>query len=78
MPNKELWKLFAKAAFFFMVGVIFATLFIWSLVEGFLIHTGGDISTALLYYFAAWLSGIGALALYVQAKTIFRYAKLSQ
>ena len=61
-----------------MIGVIFATLFVWSLVEGVLVHTSGMMETALMYYLAAWLSGIGAFALYMQSKNLFRYAKLSE
>ncbi len=72
--------MFVKAAFFFIVGVVLASLFVWSLVEGFSVHTAGNGAgvLAMPYYFTAWLSGVAALFLYIQAKLVFRYAKLSK
>ncbi len=72
------YKLFAKAAFFFAVGVVLASLFIWCLLQGGLSHLKGDGTLAFTYYFIGWLSGIAAFALYLQAKTLFYYAKISK
>jgi len=69
--------MFLKGGFFFVVGVIFVTLFVWSLVEGILSHMAGG-GVALPYYFAAWLAGIGALTLYFQAKQLIHYASISE
>ena len=74
MPETAL-KIGTKAAFFFVVGVVFATLFIWALVQGILSHIGGSEYT-LLYYFASWLAGVGAIALATQARTLFHYAQI--
>ena len=64
----------------FIVGVTLASLFVWSLVEGFTIHTThtGNNFAAMIYYFSAWLAGVAALFLYLEAKLTFRYAKLSK
>jgi len=69
--------MFAKGAFFFMVGVVLATLFVWSMVQGVLSHIGNGNYT-LMYYFAAWLAGVGALTLYIQAKQLIHYASISE
>ncbi len=77
---------FAKAGFFFVVGVILASLFIWSMMQGLLIHlTRPDFAiisdrdtTAFAYYFVSWISGVAALALYWQAKNLFHYAEISK
>ena len=69
--------MFLKGGFFFIVGVVFATLFVWSLVEGVLSHMAGG-EQPLLYYFAAWLAGVGALTLYFQAKQLIHYASISE
>ena len=69
--------MFVKGGFFFVVGVIFATLFIWSLVEGILSHVAGG-NTPLMYYYAAWLAGVGALTLYFQARRLIHYASISE
>ena len=67
--------------FFFVLGVAFATLFVWSMVQGILIHmtmtVGGD-ELAFMYYFAAWLAGIGGLVLGIQAKQLIHYASISE
>lgn len=69
--------MFAKGSFFFLIGVILATLFVWSMVQGILSHmSGGEFS--LLYYFASWVAGIGALTLYIQAKQLIHYASISE
>lgn len=75
---ESFYKLFAKAAFFFIVGVVLASLFVWCLLEGALVHTSGNSSLAISYYFVAWLSGVAALTLYLQAKTLFHYAKITE
>ena len=71
--------MFVKGAFFFIVGVAFATLFVWSMVQGILNHieVGGNEIT-FLYYFAAWLAGIGGLVLGFQAKQLMHYASISE
>jgi len=76
---KKVRFMFAKGAFFFIVGVIFATLFVWSMVQGVLNHiaTGGNEIT-FLYYFAAWLAGIGGLVLGMQSKQLLHYASISE
>ena len=74
----EVREMFAKGAFFFIVGVILASLFIWCLMQGVIIHLGGDASTPVAYYFAAWLAGVGGFTLYMQAKGLFHYAKISK
>ncbi len=74
---KQVTAIFLRGAFFFIVGVIFATLFVWSMVEGIMSHLQNGQFT-LFYYFAAWLSGVGAFTLYIQAKSILHYAKISK
>ncbi|MBU0662640.1 MAG: hypothetical protein ABH854_05245 [Candidatus Diapherotrites archaeon] len=76
--EQSLYKLFAKSAFFFIVGVVLASLFVWCLLQGALVHLSGDSTIAIAYYFIAWLAGIGALALYMQAKTLFYYVKITK
>lgn len=71
------YKLFTKAAFFFVVGVVLTSLFIWCLLQGGLAQFSGDSAMAFTYYFIGCLSGIAAFALYLQAKTQFYYAKIS-
>jgi len=71
--------LFVQASFFFIVGVILATLFVWSMVQGVLLHSMDTRSEiVLLYYFAAWLAGVGAVVLYHQAKQVIHYASISE
>lgn len=76
---KKVRFMFVKGAFFFIVGVIFATLFVWSMVQGVLNHitTGGNEMT-FLYYFAAWLAGIGGLVLGMQSRQLLHYASISE
>ncbi|MFH1240674.1 MAG: hypothetical protein V1672_05710 [Candidatus Diapherotrites archaeon] len=71
-------KIFIKSAFFFSMGVILSTLFVWSLIEGVITHFHREMAVALLYYFAAWLSGIAAIGLYWQSRKDYRYAQLSE
>ena len=73
--------MFLKGVFYFILGVAFATLFVWSMVQGILVHTtmttkGDEI--AFLYYFAAWLAGIGGLVLGIQARQLIHYASISE
>jgi len=69
--------MFVKGIFFFVVGVILATLFVWSMVQGVLSHMNGGEYT-FPYYFASWVAGIGALTLYLQAKQLIHYASISE
>ena len=70
-------EMFVKGTFYFAVGVIFATLFVWSMVQGIMDHvSGGEL--ALAYYLVSWLAGIGALTLYFQAKALLHYAQISK
>lgn len=73
----KFYSLAAKAAFFFTIGVVLATLFVWCLVQGFVAHTTGTPQIALVYYFLAWVAGIAALGNGMQARTMFHYAKLA-
>ncbi len=71
--------MFLKGAFYFVLGVAFATLFVWSMVQGILVHmTTGGTEIAFVYYFAAWLAGIGGLVLGIQAKQLIHYASISE
>ena len=71
--------MFLKGIFYFVLGVAFATLFVWSMVQGILIHmTAGGPEAAFAYYFAAWLAGIGGLVLGIQAKQLIHYASISE
>ena len=72
-------RMFLKGGFFFIIGVAFATLFVWSMVQGILNHIelGGNEVT-FLYYFAAWLAGIGGLVLGMQSRQLIHYASISE
>ncbi len=71
--------MFLKGGFFFIVGVVLATLFVWSMVQGILSHLGsGGSEITFLYYFAAWIAGIGGLFLGLQAKQLIHYASISE
>ncbi len=71
--------MFLKGIFYFVLGVAFATLFVWSMVQGILIHmTAGGTEAAFGYYFAAWLAGIGGLVLGIQARQLIHYASISE
>ncbi len=76
MVKSEIQAMFVKSAFFFMIGVILASLFVWTMVQGFLVHPTNE-STAFVYYFIGWLSGVAAFVLYFQARGLFHYAKIS-
>ena len=76
-PANQVREMFLKGAFFFIVGVVLATLFIWSMVQGVLSHMATGQFT-LLYYFVAWLAGIGGLTLYHEARSILHYARISK
>ena len=84
--NTEVKAMLSESVFFFIVGVILASLFVWSMMQGILIHiTRPDFAiitdrdtTAFAYYFVGWVSGVGALALYWQAKNLFHFARISQ
>ena len=76
MQMQDFYKLFIKAAFFFIIGVVLASLFVWCLLQGALIHLQGNHVSALFYYLLAWLAGIAALALYAQAKILLHYVKI--
>ncbi len=69
--------MFLKGAFYFVVGVILATLFVWSMVQGVLSHMAEGQFT-FLYYFAGWLAGIGGMTLYIQARQLIHYASISE
>lgn len=84
--EKQVREIFARSIFFFVVGVVLASLFLWSMMQGILIHatrpsltipTDRDV-LALSYYFVGWISGVAALALYWQAKNLYHYAEISK
>ncbi len=76
---QQITIMFLRGAFFFFVGVILATLFAWALVEGVISHTsGGNSVYTLSYYFASFVAGVGAFALYHEAKSILHYAQISK
>ncbi len=70
-------SMFVKAVFFFVIGVVLASLFIWCLIQGITIHLIGDTTTPMMYYVAAWLAGVGGFTLYMQARSLFHFAKIS-
>lgn len=71
--------MFLKGLFYFVLGVSFATLFVWSMVQGILTHmTAGGDEIAFMYYFAAWFAGIGGLVLGIQARQLIHYASISE
>ncbi|HZX34151.1 MAG TPA: hypothetical protein VFF09_02105 [archaeon] len=76
--ENQVKEIFLKALFFFALGVVLASLFMWSMMQGVVAHLGGDSSQAFSYYFIGWISGIGALSLYWQAKYLFHFAKISR
>jgi hypothetical protein len=77
MGKQEIKLMFVKASFFFMVGVVLASLFVWSLLQGAINHLDNGSGIAFGYYFVSWLSGVSALVLYIQARGLFHYAKIS-
>lgn len=72
----ETREIFAKGIFFFVVGTVLLTLFIWALVQGVTEHPVDPVFS-LLYYLAAVLSGVGGVVLYHQAKYTLHYAKIA-
>ena len=76
--EKQVKEIFFKATFFFVSGVILASLFMWSMMQGVVAHLSGDSSLAFSYYFIGWISGVGAISLYWQAKYLFHFAKISR
>jgi hypothetical protein len=73
---KETSEIFAKGLFFFIVGTVLLTMFIWALVQGVTGHPNDPVLSAL-YYLAAILSGVGGVVLYHQAKYTMHYAKIA-
>lgn len=69
---------FLKAVFFFFSGVALASLFVWSVLQGILIHLSGNIYLAFPYYFMGWFAGVGGITLYWQAKKLFYFADISK
>jgi hypothetical protein len=74
---EQVTEIFLKGVFFFIVGAVLITLFIWALIQGALIHASAP-ALAPLYYFAAVTAGIGGIALYHQAKYALRYVKMAK
>ena len=72
-PQIILWK----AVFFFLIGACLAALFMWGIIEGIKVHWAGN-QTAFVFYFAAWLAGVAAVAFYIQSKSLFHYAQISK
>ena len=75
---EEVKEMFVKAVFFFTIGVVLASLFVWSMIQGVLIHFSNNTVVAFYYYFVGWISGVAAISLYWQAKNLFHYAKISK
>ena len=73
----EFRKLFVRSMFFFIIGVVLASLFLWTIVQGVMLQLSGESQVAIICYFLAFMAGIAALYNYMQAKTTFHYAKLS-
>ncbi|MEK6958125.1 MAG: hypothetical protein AABW99_04080 [archaeon] len=76
--DKQVIEMFVKAVFFFVVGVVLASLFMWSMMQGVTNHLAGRDSIAFSFYFSGWVSGVAALALYWQAKNLFHFAEISK
>ncbi|MCR4334981.1 MAG: hypothetical protein NUV57_00400 [archaeon] len=76
--EKQVKSMFIQAIFFFIIGVILASLFMWSMMQGITTHIFGETALAFSYYFIGWVSGIAALSLYWQAKNLFHFAKISR
>jgi len=74
---KEIRYMFLKAAFFFILGVTLSSLFVWTFIQGIFLHNANPF-LAFAYYFVAFASGIAALVLYLQARSLFHYAKISE
>ena len=84
--EKQVKELFMDSVFFFIVGVVLGSLFVWCMIQGALIHLSGTTgpfftdkdALAYSFYFIGWICGVGALALYWQAKNRFHYAEISK
>ncbi|MFH1391237.1 MAG: hypothetical protein ABIH20_02905 [Candidatus Diapherotrites archaeon] len=76
--EKQVSSMFIQAIFFFIIGVILASLFMWSMMQGITSHFNGESSLAFSYYFVGWVSGVAAFSLYWQAKNLFHFAKISR
>ena len=76
--NSQVMEMMGKAIFFFAIGVILASLFMWSMMQGVTHHLDGNDTTAFTYYFVGWISGVAGFALYFQAKNLFHFARISQ
>jgi len=77
--QNQVQEMFLKAVFFFGIGVILASLFMWCMMQGITTHLNSNNSTtAFYYYFVGWISGVAALSLYWQAKSLFHFAKISR
>ena len=78
MARESYAWMFAKSIFIFVCGVLLASFFMWSLIQGIILQLSGDASSPLVYYFTAWIVGLGAVTLYLQARALFHYAKISK
>lgn len=74
---KEPQIILGKAVFFFIIGAVLATLFMWGLVQGIKADWNNE-NTSFVFYFAAWLAGVATLAFYAQAKNLFHYAQITK
>jgi len=77
MQIKEPQIILSKAIFFFLIGAILATLFMWGIIEGIKAHWAGN-EMAFIFYFAAFLAGVATIAFYTQAKSLFHYAQITK
>ncbi|VVC00184.1 Uncharacterised protein [uncultured archaeon] len=69
---------FLRSVSFFIYGVALASLFIWCIMQGIILHLAGKSLDAFPYYFIGWVSGVGGLALYWQAQSLYHYAEISR
>ena len=69
--DKQVREMFTKAVIFFVFGVVLASLFVWSMMQGIIAHFANENSLAFSYYFVGW-------SLYWQAKSLFHYASISK
>lgn len=65
-----------KLVFFFSVGVVLSALFFWVFIEGLKTQLQSN-NFAILLYLLASLSGLSAVYNYLQARTLFKYLKMS-
>ncbi|PIN85517.1 MAG: hypothetical protein COV47_01715 [Candidatus Diapherotrites archaeon CG11_big_fil_rev_8_21_14_0_20_37_9] len=76
--ESQVKEMFGKSVFFFTIGVILASLFMWSMMQGITLHLNGQEFLAYPFYLVGWISGISALSLYWQAKKLFHFATISK